>query len=39
MTFLGGNNLQQQIYRSSDRAFPDASRGGMLPEHMAQYVG
>jgi hypothetical protein len=32
MTFLGGNNLQQQIYRFLDRRFPDAPRGGTLPE-------
>ena len=28
MTFLGGNDLRQQIYRFLDRRFPDASRGG-----------
>jgi hypothetical protein len=39
MTFLGGNDLQQQIYRFLDRRFPDASRGGTLPEHMVQRVG
>ena len=39
MTFLGGNNLQQQIYRFLDRRFPDAPRGGTLPEHMVQGVG
>jgi hypothetical protein len=39
MTFLGGHNLQQQIYRFLDRRFPDASRGGTLPEHMVQGVG
>ena len=38
MTFLGGHNLQQQIYRFLDRRFPDASRGGTLPEHMVQGV-
>jgi dienelactone hydrolase len=30
MTFLGGNNLQQQIYRFLDRLFPDAGRGARL---------
>jgi hypothetical protein len=39
MTFHGGNNLQQRIHRFLDSRFPDASRGGRLPEHMAQYVG
>ncbi|HSA82600.1 MAG TPA: dienelactone hydrolase family protein [Geminicoccaceae bacterium] len=39
MTFLGGNNLQQQIYRFLDSRFPDAPRGGTLPEHMVQDVG
>jgi pimeloyl-ACP methyl ester carboxylesterase len=39
MTFLGGNDLQKQIYRFLDSPFRDASRGGTLPEHMAQYVG
>jgi pimeloyl-ACP methyl ester carboxylesterase len=39
MTFLGGHNLQQQIYRFLDRRFPDASRGGTLPEQMVQDVG
>jgi pimeloyl-ACP methyl ester carboxylesterase len=39
MTFLGGNDLQQQIYRFLDRRFPKASRGGTLPEHMVQRVG
>jgi dienelactone hydrolase len=39
MTFLGGNNLQQQIYRFLDRHFPDAPRGGTLAVHMAWDVG
>ena len=39
MTFLGGHNLQQQIYRFLNRGFPDASRGSTLPEHMVQRVG
>jgi hypothetical protein len=38
MTFLGGNNLQQQIYRFLDSRFPDAPGGGTLAEH-AQDVG
>ena len=33
MTFLGGNNLQRQIYRFLDGRFPEAPRGGTLPEH------
>jgi len=39
MTFLGGNNLQEQIYRFLDSRFPDASRGGTLPERITRYVG
>jgi hypothetical protein len=39
MTFLGGHNLQQQIYRFPDRGLPDASCGGTLSEHMVQRVG
>ena len=39
MTILGGHNQQQQIHRFLDRRFPDASRGGTLPEHMVQGVG
>jgi dienelactone hydrolase len=39
MTFLGGNNLQKQIYRFLDSRFPDASRAGTLPERIAKYVG
>jgi dienelactone hydrolase len=39
MTFLGGNDLQQKIYRFLDRRFPDAPRGGTLREHMVQGVG
>jgi hypothetical protein len=39
MTFLGGNNLQQQIYRFLDSRFSHASRGGTSPERIAQYGG
>ena len=39
MTFLGGNNLQQQIYRFLDSRFSDAPGGGMLEKHVAQDVG
>ena len=39
MTFLGGNNLQQQICRFLDSRFSDAPGGGMLEKHIAPDVG
>ena len=39
MTFLGGNNLQQQIYRFLDRRLPDASGGGALAGHVVWDAG
>lgn len=38
MTFLGGNNLQEQIYRFLDSRFLNAARGGTLPGRIAQYL-
>jgi dienelactone hydrolase len=39
MTFLGGNDLQKQIYRFLDSRFPEAPRDGTLTEHVAQDLG
>ena len=39
MTFLGGNNLQQQICQFLDSRFSDAPGGGMLEKHIAPDVG
>jgi dienelactone hydrolase len=39
MTFLGGNNLQQQIYRFLDRCLSEAPRGSTLTQHVAQELG
>ena len=38
MTFLGGNNLQQQIYRFLDRRLHEAPRRGGLAEREAWHV-